>query len=266
MKLSVTNIIFVTILLLLIANQIDGQRRRSRTKNKSKGRSKSDLCHQKEAEKCMNKMVDMGKGKDPTAVIASEAGLNRVCKTIRDDTLKCLKNYFKKCGTPLHREISDLIIDQVDFRINRFCGDKDKKSTFLTQSPCFHQKVFSTNEHKSDCNNKFLQRVNQIETSKVNVDEIHSTLCCGYNIWDNCTTTMVSDKCGSKGQQVFKSFLNDNFGVLTNMMCPLDLFPTDGSVCSKVKSRTGKGKAKLGDNAISKYILSLFSFLFVSEE
>ena len=77
---------------------------------------------------------------------------------------------------------------------------------------------------------------------------------------------MMEDKCGKKGKEVFKGFLNDNFGLITNMMCPLDIFATNSAVCTKVKSKTGKGKAKLGDNAISKYILSLFSFLFVSEE
>ena len=138
---------------------------------------------------------------------------------------------------------------------------------FLTQSPCFHEKVFSTTQHKSQCNNKFLGRVNSIDTSKTNVDDIHATLCCGYHTWDNCTTTIMTDKCGAEGSNVFKSFLNDNFGLITGMFCPLDVFPINGDICSKVQSKPlAKGKAKLGDNAISKYILSLFSFLFVSEQ
>ena len=68
-----------SIVLLLIVNQSEAQRKRNRNKGRSKGR-KGDQCHQKEAEKCLNKMVELGKGKDPTAIIATEAGINRICK------------------------------------------------------------------------------------------------------------------------------------------------------------------------------------------
>ena len=41
--------------------------------------------------------------------------------TIRDETLKCIKNFAKKCGTPLHREVLDLVLDQITGRLNNFC-------------------------------------------------------------------------------------------------------------------------------------------------
>jgi hypothetical protein len=259
--------IFVGLTILLLIVQIEAQRRgRGKNKSRGRGRSKSDQCHQKEAEKCLNKMIDLGKGKDPTSIIATAAGIDRICKTVKDDTLRCFKNYFKKCGTPLHREISDLIIDTIAHRINSFCNDEQQKSTFLSQSPCFHKQVFSTEEHKTNCNNKFLSVVNQIETDKMNVDAIHSALCCGYNIWDDCTTKLITSNCGQNGQKVFRRFLSDSFGRITTLMCPLDVFPIDSQQCKKVKSTTTKNTKKLGSNAISKYILSLFSFLFVTEK
>lgn len=41
--------------------------------------------------------------------------------TIKDDTIKCAKAYGKKCGTPLHREVMDLILDQITSQTNKYC-------------------------------------------------------------------------------------------------------------------------------------------------
>ena len=42
--------------------------------------------------------------------------------------MKCVKSYFKKCGTPLHREISDLVMDMVVHRVSKFCDNSQQKS------------------------------------------------------------------------------------------------------------------------------------------
>lgn len=49
-------------------------------------------------------------------------------RTVREDLSKCIKSYVKKCGTPLHREVVDLVIDQVTNQVSRFCqqGNPDR--------------------------------------------------------------------------------------------------------------------------------------------
>lgn len=42
-------------------------------------------------------------------------------RAIKQDLSKCVKNFIKRCGTPLHKEVSDLIVDQIDNSISRFC-------------------------------------------------------------------------------------------------------------------------------------------------
>lgn len=132
-------------LVLLTTDTVSAQKKRNRNRNnKNKG---ADQCHQKEVMKCLDKLSALGKEEDPTSIIATSQGLNRICKyvflysmlhflmlffslrTIKDDTIKCVKSYFKKCGTPLHRELSDMVIDVIMHRVTRFCDNSQQKSS-----------------------------------------------------------------------------------------------------------------------------------------
>jgi len=255
-------ILSVTIIVILIGQSVAQNRRRNR------GR-KRDQCHLREMEACINKMQELGKGPDPTAIISTNEGINRICKTIREDMVKCVKAYFKKCGSPLHREVLDLMIDQVTNRANKFCKeDNPAKKTFLSHSPCMHEKVLSTDTYKSTCNNNFLLVVDQID-DKIgdNADGTHGVLCCGYSTWRACTSKLILENCGQPAVEAYKGFLGNAFGTLTNMACPAELFQAESETCLKIKPVPGtKSRGKLGDNALTKYVTSMFSFLFVTTQ
>jgi len=129
--MNIKVILSVTIVVLLIGQAV--AQRQNRRRNRGR---KRDQCHLREMEACLNKMQDLGKGPDPTSIIATNEGLNRVCKTIREDMVKCVKAYFKKCGSPLHREVLDLMIDQITNRVSKFCRDDNpaKKNVFKSLS------------------------------------------------------------------------------------------------------------------------------------
>jgi hypothetical protein len=259
-------IILSLALMVLLIGQSYAQRKNNR-RNRNRGRK--DQCHLREMEACINKMQQLGKGPDPTSIIATSAGLNRICKTIREDMIKCVKSYTKKCGTPLHREVLDLVLDQITGRISRFCKDDNPlRIRFLAESPCIHKKVLSTDEYKNGCNNNFLAVVDRIDdTVTDNADGTHGTVCCGYVTWHDCTTKMINERCGAPANEAYKSFLGEAFGTLTNMACPLDLFPVESDTCKRQRVVPGtKAKGKLGDNALTKYVTSMFSFLFVTSD
>jgi hypothetical protein len=270
--MNIKIILSLTLMVVLIGETY-GQRRNNR-RNRNRGRK--DQCHLREMEACINKMQQLGKGPDPTSIIATSDGLNRICKTIREDMIKCVKSYTKKCGTPLHREVIDLVLDQITGRISRFCKeDNPLRKKFLSHSPCMHQKVLSTEEYKTGCNNNFLAVVDRIDdpaTKKVTgqegfADDTHSSVCCGYVTWHDCTTKMIQDQCGDEANEAYKQFLGQAFGTLTNMACPADLFPVESDTCKKLRIVPGtKSKGKLGDNALTKYVTSMFSFLFITSE
>lgn len=138
----------------------------------------------------------------------------------------------------------------------------------MTQSPCIHKKVFSTEEYKSSCNNNFLAAVDSIDDTVTDqADGTHSKVCCGYVTWHDCTDKLITAACGQPAVEAFTSFLGESFGTLTNMACPADLFPVESNTCKKLRIVPGtKAKGKLGDNALTKYVTSLFSFLFITSE
>jgi len=253
-------IIILTVLFLVALS--DAQRRRG---GRGRGKGRRDQCHLREMESCLEKMQSLGKGPDPTGLIATAAGLEKICKTIKEDVIKCVKGFVKKCGTPLHREVSDLLVDQVLLRVKKFCDDPKEKSTFLKHSPCMHEKVFSTNEYKSTCNNNFLATIDGVEAKTSNADGAHETLCCGFNTWEECTTGLIKKSCGDAGEKSITQFLGKSFGTLTGMFCPKDLFVPSSDACKKLKVAAGaKASGKVGENAITKYVTSLFSFLFIT--
>jgi hypothetical protein len=259
-------IILSVVLVVLLIGQSEAQRKNNRRRN----RNKKDQCHLREAENCINNIQKLGKGKDPTSIIATAKGLDRICKTIRDDTINCVKTYSKKCGSPLHRELLDLILDQIMGRLTKFCAkDNPDRSDFLKESPCIHKKVLSTEEYKKTCNNNFLAVANQLDTEKVTdeQDSSHSRMCCGYRVWHRCTSKLIEQHCGAEAIKQYDNFMGGLTGTLSNMACPSDLFPIEGDECKKYTIVPGTiAKGKLGENAMTKYVTSLFSFMFIVDD
>jgi hypothetical protein len=258
-------IILSVILVVVLIGQLDGARPGGRRRNNKK----KDQCHLREAENCISKMQELGKKKDPTAIIATKEGLDKICSTIKKDVVECVKAYSKKCGSPLHREILDLVLDQITSRVNTFCkADNPDRVGFLKESPCIHKKVLSTEEYKKTCNNNFLSTVDTIDDELTNkTDDTHASMCCGYVTWSDCTTKMIKAECGEQAIKHYKSFLSGAVGTLSDMACPKDLFKSESEQCVKLRPVPGtKSKGKLGDNAMTKYVTSMFSFLFIIDQ
>jgi hypothetical protein len=261
MNIKIVLSLVLVVLLIGLSDAAPNKRRRNR--------NKKDQCHLREAENCINQIQKLGKGKDPTSIIATAKGLDRICNTIRDDTIKCIKTYSKKCATPLHRELLDLVLDQVMSRLTKFCKqDNPDRSAFLKESPCIHKKVLSTEEYKKTCNNNFLNTANQLDdTVTGNADDSHARMCCGYVTWIQCTDNMVLDKCGDNAIKQYQNFMGGLTGTLSNMACPKEMFPVESDQCKRLRPVPGqKPTGKVGENALTKYVTSLFSFMFVTDE
>jgi len=253
-------IVLIAIIALVALSSVEAQRK------KKKGRK--DACHLKGIEHCIEKVQELGKRKEPSVLIATNEGLNTICKTTREDLPKCIKSFTKKCGTPLHRELADLVVDQITNQVGRFCDEKNpNRKEFLKHSPCIHKKVLSGSEYKTTCNNNFLATVDKVddEPGQQDSDNTHSTICCGYNRWDGCTRKMISKECGKEAVDSFADFVGESFGTMAKMVCPGNLYTVKSDVCKQLLPPIGTivKKNQSGDNALTKYVTSLFSFLFV---
>lgn len=98
-------------------------------------------------------------------------------------------------------------------------------------------------------------------------DKVYSTICCGYNQWDSCAKNLVVKECGKDAHEIFSEFVGEAFGTLAKMICPRKLFAEKKDTCQAVLPPPNKKPiGKLGDNALTRYVVSLFSFLFVFDE
>ena len=134
---------------------------------------------------------------------------------------------------------------------------------FLKHSPCFHSKVFKTSEFKNTCNNPFLYTVGKIDLNHINADNAHEAVCCGFNTWFECTFSTVKQECQTDGGRVIREFHNHTLGPITDLLCPVDIFPVSSSACKKVfNSSKPKSGGKPPENMITKLIVQLVPFLF----
>jgi len=254
-------ILFFVIILVFWIGTSEAQRKKTR-------RGRKDGCHLREIEFCINKVQDLGKRKNPSVLIASNDGLNTICQAIKVDLSKCIKTFMKKCGSPLHRELVELVMEQMNSHVTKFCNEKNPdRKEFLKHSPCIHRKVFISPEYRTTCNNNFLATVDALDAQHADGDKTHSAVCCGYNTWHECTKKMVIHACGKEAHESFSSFIGGAFGALPHMACPMEEYGMGSKSCSALPpprsvghTKAGKGK---GHNKLTKWITSHLSFLFV---
>jgi hypothetical protein len=80
----------ILVILLIVVYVADAQRRRNRNRNRNKNKN-GLVCHLKDAEKCLDSLSALGKGRNPTAIIATSEGLDKLC---RYSKFKIFKQFF----------------------------------------------------------------------------------------------------------------------------------------------------------------------------
>jgi len=255
--------VILALLLVLLVCTVESQRTRTRNRNRNRNRNrKGDQCHMKEIDTCLDKVQALSKGKDPTAIITTNEGIDKLCSTF-DEVMKCFKGYMKKCGTPLQRELFEFGTEYFIQTTKQFCDPGPLRETFLKHSPCIHSKVLTSNDYKSTCNNNYLAAVDRV--NQTDPDRTLDMVCCAHNTWEDCTEDLVSKECGPEPVTSMKAFVEKALGGINAMVCPRNIFPPDSQTCKKALPPPGtKAKGKRSDNPISKYISSYFGFLFSS--
>jgi len=209
----------------------NGQRTRSRTRSRGNRNRGDQHCHLKEIDSCIDKIQLLTKGTNPTSIITTSEGLDKICGTF-NDVIKCVKSFIRKCGTPLQRELFDFGAEYFVQTVKQFCDIGPSRQKFLEYSPCIHNNVLCSQQYKSNCNNNYLAAL-EYSMNRTEVDERIDTLCCGHNSWEDCSDVLISQSCGSEAQHSFNMFIQKVFGGLTTMICPRNVFPPTANICKK---------------------------------
>jgi len=270
--------------LLVLSAEAQTRRNRNRGGRPGNRRRGGPNCHLKEVDKCLEKMEAIGKREDASNIISTKEGINELCETV-EGSQTCIKNFFKKCGTPIQRELFDFVLEQFGESVKLFCNNEENKATFLKYSPCINEKVLTKKNYHTKCvndifvaidkgqqiYNKTLEDENLFNLEKSSAKGVSDTIldltCCSYNRFDDCSQELVNKACGNEAVDSLKDFMKKTFGVSINMICPRSMFNPKEETCTSVLPPHGeKPKGKLSDNPLGKYMLNYMNYIFNFKE
>jgi len=270
-------LLIFALLLVVFLSAADAQRR-----NRQRGRGKKGPnCHLKELDKCMEKMEALGKRPQASDIITTDAGLDELCSTVTG-SITCLKNFMKKCGTPIQRELFDFMMEQFVESVNLFCNTPDTRKVFLQHSPCINSKVLTQQAYHKKCVNDIFAALDKGQrlfnstiddpdlfdfdksSGKSLSDKLLDLSCCAYNRFEKCSNDLIIKDCGQGGVDAMNNFAQNTFGGGMNRICPKSMFNPTKSVCTATLPPTGSDPKiqDLNKNPFGKYLLTYLNFLF----
>ena len=172
------------------------------------------------------------------------------------------------CGNPETKQskwslqLFLLFISNLCFTTN--CANSLSCSELLVHSPCIVDKVFETNDYRTNCVDKFLSAVDYLNSTKrVTQDDRYDTACCGFTQWQKCSRDRVTAACGKEAFDSFEQYILNTFGGFNGQICPEDVFAVGSNTCIKALPPPGtKSKGKLSDNPLTQFMSINFGFLF----
>jgi hypothetical protein len=232
----------------------------------------------------MEKMEAIGKRPEASNIITTAEGVDELCETVQSSQ-ECIKGFFKKCGTPIQRELFDFVLEQFRESVNLFCKGDEVRETFLKHSPCINKNILTKKAYHTNCVNDIFASIDkgaQIfnktldDPDLFNIDKtsartlsdvILDLTCCSYNRFQSCSQEMISEKCGNEANEAMENFSMKTFGSSINMICPRNLFDPTSDTCTAVLPPKGsKPKGKLSDNPLGKYMLTYMNYIFNYDE
>jgi hypothetical protein len=229
-------------------------------------------------------MEALGKRPQASNIITTEEGIEELCSTV-EGSQNCIKGFFKKCGTPIQRELFDFVLEQFEEQVKLFCKAGDTRATFLKYSPCINEKILTSKPYHNNCVNdifasidkgtqifnKTFEDPNFFDIEKTSARTLSDVLldltCCSFNRFESCSQKMISNQCGQDAVDAMINFTEKTFGGSIKMICPRNLFNPAEETCKKVLPPHGsKPKGKLSDNPIGKYLLNYMNYIFNYDE
>jgi len=232
----------------------------------------------------MEKMETLGKREDASNIITTDTGLSELCETV-DESMVCIKGFIKKCGTPIHRELFDFVLEQFSESVKLFCKSGETRSTFLKHSPCINNKILTQKNYHKTCVSDIFAAIDKgvglfnktrddpnlfdIEKSSARTlsDSILDLTCCSYNRFESCSQALIVKECSQEAVDAMINFTEKTFGGTMTLVCPRSMFNPKDEMCTKVMPPMGaEAKGRLSDNPLGKYMLTYMNFLFNFEE
>ena len=152
-------------------------------------------------------------GGSTEGIATSENELNKQCGFLREaDT--CLRNYTRRCATPLHRELIAFVTEGSLRLLSEYC----RRGSNLQQSYLKHAKCLNSAHRAQRVCVKDLQAALEL-IAQVEWDKRIPAGCCSYRRFVQCTENLVEDSCGKDAVEFMNLLLRMAVSRLPDIVC-----------------------------------------------
>jgi len=186
----------------------------------------------------------------PSGLAVTENDLNKQCTYLKEAD-NCLKNFIRRCTTPIQRQMVSFMGEGSDELLEDYCKPgSDLRKAYLKHATCLNT---AQKSHQKSCI-KDLQVSLEVLTS-INSENWQKRIpigCCSFKRFENCIGSQVEKKCGKEALEFINLVLKRAFSRMPDMVCR-NYQPEKGD-CAVVLPPTGatpKGKCLPIDFALA---------------
>jgi len=168
-------------------------------------------CHLRELDLCAATLLVFTQS--PSGIATGDNELDKQCGYLKEaDT--CLRNYTRRCTTPLQRELVTFITEGSTRLMKDYCTRGSQlRQHYLKHATCLNQ---ATRGQKGCI--KDLQAAFEVITS-VEWDKRVPSGCCAYRQFMKCTENLIESKCGKEAVEFTKILMRIALSRLPDIMC-----------------------------------------------
>lgn len=168
-------------------------------------------CHLRELDLCAATLLVFTQ--NPAGIATTDGDLNKQCGHLHEAD-GCLKNFTKKCSTPLQRELITFVSEGSSRLLNEYCTEGTAvRQNYLKHAPCLNQ----AQKGQRSCV-KDLQAALETVTS-VEWDKRIPAGCCAYRRFQGCTEGIVEKNCGKEAVEFMNIMLRMALSRLPDIVC-----------------------------------------------
>ena len=146
-------------------------------------------------------------------IATSENELNKQCGYLKEADF-CLRNYTRRCATPLQRELISFVTEGSLRLLSEYCS----RGSQLQRSYLKHAQCLNSVQRTQRICVKDLQAALEV-ISQVEWDKRIPAGCCSYRRFVHCTENLVESRCGKEAVEFMNLLLRMALSRLPDIVC-----------------------------------------------
>lgn len=227
-------------------------------------------CHLRELDLCAASMLVFTQA--PNGLATNDAEINKQCFHL-NEAGSCLKNYTRRCMTPIQRELMTFVSNSSFQMLDEYCTKGSKlRQSYLKHAQCLNQ-LHKRQEHKSCMRD--LQAALELLTSNqlagssskpelqkppIQGDTNGKRLqlaCCAFRRLESCLGDQTERRCGKETIQFIQTVMRRATSRMPELLCRN--YKPEGAECRALLPKIGVTPRGSKSNSIISRLLSAYS-------